>query len=384
MISQYTPHAADEALNDLRSRINLTRWPDEINNSGWEFGAGLTFMKDLADHWKDKFNWRDTEKLINSFPNYMYEKNDLKIHFLHIKGKNKDSIPLIITHGWPGSFLEMIKLIPLLTDNNEIVFDLIIPSIPGFGYSSKVTQPGCNLWFIANQWHELMEELGYKKYMTQGGDFGAGISTALALKYPENVAGIHLNYIPGSYVPHLPKNKKLTKEETKFRKHVDAWYTKEGSYAHQHRTKPLTLAYGLNDSPVGLCAWIIEKYASWSDSGVNAFNIFTKDELLSNVTLYWLTETIHSSIRLYNENSKAPLVFSANDFVKVPVGIAHFEKEDPFPPEAYIKRGYNIQHWSDFSEGGHFAAMEQPETMAKDIRAFAKKYSTVQTEAVQN
>ena len=266
----------------------------------------------------------------------------------------------------------MNKLIIPLTTNPEFSFDLIIPSIPGFGFSQKINVPGCNLWFIGDLWSKLIKELGYEKVLAQGGDFGAGISTALALKHPENVLGLHLNYIPGSYFPFLSETEKLTEEEILSQKNAEDWYTAEGAYSHQHRTKPLTLAYALNDSPVGLCAWIVEKFYGWSDCNGNIESVFTKDELLSNVSLYWFTETIHSSIRLYNENSKVPLHFSKNDFINIPVGIARFHKEEPFPPRKFIERGYNIQHWTDIPKGGHFAAMEQPALLANDIIQFAK------------
>lgn len=373
MISEFKCHIEESSIDDLKSRIKQCRWTDEIKGSGWQYGAGLSYTRELARYWVNRFDWRKVEDEINQYPNYIAEMDGTKIHFLHVKGKGKIAVPLVITHGWPGSFLEMMKLIPLLTANSEFSFDVIIPSIPGFGFSQKVTDAGCNLWFIAGLWNKLIKELGYKKVLLQGGDFGAGISSALALKHPENVMGLHLNYIPGSYLPYVPGTENFTEEEIRFQKSADDWYNTEGAYAHQHRTKPLTLAYGLNDSPVGLCAWIVEKFREWSDCSGNIENIFTKDELLANVSLYWFTETIHSSIRLYNENSKAPFHFSKNDFINIPVGIARFHKEEPFPPRKFIERGYNIQHWTDIPEGGHFAAMEQPELLAADIIKFTEK-----------
>jgi pimeloyl-ACP methyl ester carboxylesterase len=330
-------------------------------------------MRELADYWLTGFDWRQIELEINRCPNFVANIDGVNIHYIHIKAPGQKSIPIIITHGWPGSFLEMMKLIqPLTQSDSGISFDLIVPSMPGFGFSDKITKPGGNLFFIASIWNSLMKTLGYKKYIAQGGDFGAGVSTALALKYPENVMGIHLNYIPGSYFPFINSVDAFTEEEKDHLRYVDQWYSNEGAYAHQHRTRPLTLAYSLNDSPVGLCAWIVEKFFYWSDCNMQIESVFSKDDLLANVSLYWFTETIHS-IRLYNENSKVPLRFSKDDFVKVPVGIAHFKKEAPFPPRLFIERGYNLQHWSDFDSGGHFAAMENPSTLAKDIISFAKK-----------
>ena len=372
MITEFKCQISQPFVDDLKFRISHTRWTDEIKDSGWQYGANLSYIKELADFWLNKFDWRKAEDKINQYPNYIAEIDGIRIHFLHIKGKGKISLPLIITHGWPGSFMEMIKLIDLLTTDPEFSFDLIIPSIPGFGFSQKMNTPGCNLWFIGDLWNKLIKKLGYEKVIAQGGDFGAGISTALALKHPENMMGLHLNYIPGSYFPFLSKSEKLTEEEIQFQKSVESWSGTEGAYSHQHRTKPLTLGYSLNDSPVGLCAWIVEKFYGWSDCNGNIESVFTKDELLSNVSLYWFTGTIHSSIRLYNENSRAPLHFFKNDFINIPVGIARFHKEEPFPPRRFIERGYNIQHWTDIPTGGHFAAMEQPHLLANDIIQFAK------------
>jgi pimeloyl-ACP methyl ester carboxylesterase len=374
-IESFSIKVPQRAIEDLHSRIRHTRWPDEILHSEWNNGTSLAYTKEIADYWMSKFDWRRSEEQINQHPNFLAEINGIKIHFLHIKSLQKEAIPLIITHGWPGSFLEMMKLIPLL-QNSAIPFDLIIPSIPGFGFSQKVNTPGCNIWFIADLWNNLIKALGYKKVIAQGGDFGAGIHTALALRYPGILLGLHLNYIHSAYAPFLRPGEEYTMQERQFLESAKDWYDREGAYSHQQRTKPLTLAYGLQDSPVGLCAWILEKFYGWSDCNGNIESIFSKDELLSNISLYWFTETIHSSIRLYYENRKAPVHFTANDFVSVPVGIAHFHKEEPFPPRKFIERGFNIQQWSDISPGGHFAAVEQPHLLANDIITFAEKIST--------
>ena len=372
MIKKIEIQIEQKYLDDLKAKLLLTRWPDEIEGSGWNYGASLSYMKELSDYWITYFNWRKTESEINGYGNYIGLIDGYKIHFLHIKGKGEKRLPLIITHGWPYSFLEMFKLIPLLTEDPEMSFDLVIPSMPGYGFSQRITQPGCNVSFIADLWHKLMLELGYDKYGVQGGDFGAGVSTALAMKYPDHVTGLHMNYIPGNYVPVLPENEEFTKEENDYLDSEEEWYSREGGYSLEQNTKPLTLSYGLNDSPMGLCAWIVEKMFGWSQNRGYIGNVFTKDELLSNVTLYWVTETIHSSVRLYYENSKNPLIVGNESFIKTPTGIAHFMYEDPFPPRIFIERGFNIQHWSEFPEGGHFPAMEKPELLAEDIIKFFK------------
>ena len=373
MIKKIEINLAQSFLDDLQTRLKLTRWPDEIENSGWTYGASLSYMKELADYWANNFNWRKTESEINKFGNFVAQIDGYKIHFLHIRGKGEKSVPIIITHGWPSSFLEMLKLIPLLTENSDFSFDLVIPSIPGYGFSQKITQPGCNVSFIADLWHKLMTELGYDKYGVQGGDFGAGVSTALSMKYPDHVTGMHLNYIPGNYVPVLEENEEFTKEENDYFNLEEEWYSREGGYSLEQNTKPLTLAYGLTDSPAGLCAWIVEKMYGWAQCNGYIGNVFTKDELLSNVTLYWVTETLHSSIRLYNENSKNPLITGNNSYINIPTAIARFAYEEPFPPRKFVERGFNIQQWSEFPAGGHFPAIEKPELLTEDITGFFRK-----------
>ena len=369
-IQSFQIHVPDSVLADLRERIKRTRWPDEVTGSEWIFGAGLSYMKELADYWAGRFDWRRTEDDVNRYPQFMAEIDGYRIHFLHIRSGGTAARPLVLLHGWPGSFLEMMELVPLLSNNADMPFDLVIPSLPGYGFSQKVTTPGCGVQPMARLVNRLMESLGYGSFGIHGGDFGSGVGTALALKYPERVIGLHLNNIEGYYRPFLPEGRSLTPEETQFERESEAWYEKEGAYSHQQRTKPLTLAYGLNDSPVGLCAWIIEKFHGWSDCRGEIESVFTKDELLSNVTLYWVTETVHSSFRLYHESREAPLHFGIEDFVKVPVGIAHFPLEAPFPPRTYIERGYNVRHWTDMPAGGHFPSMEQPELLAGDIVRF--------------
>jgi len=373
MVKKIEIELAQSHLDSLKSKLRLTRWPDEIEGSGWTYGTSLSYMKELTDYWITYFDWRKTESEINKYGNFIAQIDGYKIHFLHIKGKGERSFPIIVTHGWPSSFLEMLKLIPLLTENSNFSFDLVIPSIPGYGFSQKITQPGCNVSFIADLWHKLMTELGYDKYGVQGGDFGAGVSTALSMKYPEHVTGMHLNYIPGNYVPMLEENEEFTKEENDYFNLEEEWYSREGGYSLEQNTKPLTLAYGLTDSPAGLCAWIVEKMFGWAQCNGYIGNVFTKDELLSNVTLYWVTETLHSSIRLYNENSKNPLIIGKNSYINIPTAIARFAYEEPFPPRKFVERGFNIQQWSEFPAGGHFPAIEKPELLAEDITSFFRK-----------
>jgi pimeloyl-ACP methyl ester carboxylesterase len=302
------------------------------------------------------------------------------VHFIHVRGAGPNPIPLIITHGWPGSFVEMLDVLPLLTnpaanggdpfDN----FDVVIPSLPGFGFSDRPDSAGMNMFRIADIWTALMEELGYNRFAAQGGDLGAGVSTALGLRHGERILGIHLNYIPGSYRPHIPDGDMTSPEERDSLAKMSQWAEENGAYAHLQSTRPRTAAYGLNDSPVGLAAWILEKMHAWSDCEGDLLSLFTRDQLLTNLTLYWSTESIFSSFRIYYEARKAPLAFGPGDRVSVPCAIAHFPKELPFPSRALIERGFNVRRWSEMPKGGHFAAMEQPELFVSDVREFFRPF----------
>lgn len=367
---------SDAAVDDLRFRLAHTRWPDAIPGSGWEYGIDLTYMRGLCDYWRVQFDWKLQLEKMSAFHHYRCTVDGIGIHFIHERGKGPAPMPLVLTHGWPGSFLEMLSIIPLLTDPASYggdpahSFDVVVPSLPGFGFSERPSRAGMNTWRIADLWAGLMSELGYGRFAAQGGDFGASVSTILGLRHPDRVVGIHLNYIPGTYRPYLEPGAKLDNIEQRFLEDSDRWYVDFGAYSHLQRNTPLTAAYGLNDSPAALAAWIVEKFRDWSDCDGEVERRFSKDELLSNVTLYWMTETIHSSCRLYYESKKAPLQFKPGEQVRVQCAVAHFPKEAPFPPRAWIERGYNIQQWTEMPRGAHFAAAEEPELLACDIAGF--------------
>jgi pimeloyl-ACP methyl ester carboxylesterase len=357
--------------------LKSTRWPDEIEGSRWDYGAHLGYIKELVMYWAARFDWREQEKGLNRLHHFRAVVDGTGIHFIHERGKGKLPFPLIITHGWPGSFVEMVKIIPLLADpaahggDPADAFDVVVPSIPGYGFSDRPALRGMDAFRIADLWSELMRGLGYNRFGAQGGDWGASISTVLGFRYPSSVAGVHLNYIPGSYMPYLGEDvRSVSIAEQQFLLDAGRWYEDEGGYAHEQRTKPQTLAMGLNDSPAGLAAWIVEKFREWSDCGGDVEQRFTRDELLTNVMIYWVTETIHSSSRLYYEARKAPLHFRKDERMQVPCGIAHLPLESPFPPREWIERFYNVQHWTEFPRGGHFAAAEEPALLAEDIRRF--------------
>jgi pimeloyl-ACP methyl ester carboxylesterase len=376
-IEKFTINISDSLLADLTRRLDATRWPDELENVGWELGSSLSYMKSLADYWRNGYEWRRQEATLNQLPQYRVALDGFHVHVVHVRSKHPKPLPLIITHGWPGSFVEMVKLIPLLTDpeahggSAEDAFDVIVPSLPGYGFSDRPTERGMNPFKVAALWARLMTELGYERFAAQGGDWGSTISTAIGLNHAQRIIGIHLNYIAGRFLFGGTLNQTPDDETSKsYLAELRAWTDLEGGYSHLQGTKPQTLAYALNDSPIGLAAWIVEKFRTWSDCNGELEGIFTRDELLTDVMIYWLTETLNSSARLYYESREQPLQLSPANRVEVPVAVAVFPKEIPMPPRALAERGYNILRWTLMPRGGHFAAMEQPGLLAQDIREF--------------
>jgi pimeloyl-ACP methyl ester carboxylesterase len=368
------------AVDDLRDRLQRARWPNDMPGSGSVYGFDRELLVDICDYWRDKFDWRAQLERLSTFNHYRLQAKGSTIHFIHERGKGPAPIPLILTHGWPGSFVEMIKIIPLLTDpaahgaNSVDAFDVVIPSLPGYGYSTGPISAGMSVFRIADLWVELMRTLGYDRFAAQGGDIGAGVSTVLGLRHADHMIGIHLNFIPGLYRPYLGTTTKLLPQEQIFLTEASRWFDENGAYAHIQGTRPHTASYALNDSPMGLAAWILEKFREWSDCGGDLYSTFTRDELLTNVTLYWMTQTIQSSFRLYYENRRAPLHFKQDDFVRPPCAIARFPKEILSPPREWVERGYNVQRWTHMPRGGHFAAAEQPELLAEDLRTFFRSF----------
>jgi len=378
-IEPFVPEYSAESVENLRDRILRNRWPDEVPGSSWDYGTDLNFLREVCDYWKSGFEWRNQIERFKVFPHFKTVINGQHIHFLRVRGKGRAPIPLILTHGWPGSFIEFLRIIPLLTDpagygaSEADSFDIIVPSLPGYGYSGKPGH-GMNIFAVADLWAALMAELGYERFAAQGGDNGAGVTTALGLRHPERLIGIHLNFIPGSYRPFLPPGTDLTEEEKNELKQAALWVEQNGAYWHIQRTTPLTPAYALNDSPVGLAAWILEKFQKWSDCNGDPRNALPIDEMLANITLYWITETIYSSFRMYFENTTASLALGKDDFIKVPCAVAHFPKEIFMLPRTWVERGYNLRRWTTMPRGGHFAAWEQPELLAEDLRAFFRAF----------
>ena len=373
----FTIDVPQSVLDDLAARLGRTRWPDQIPGSGWGYGADSGYLRGLVEYWRDSFDWRAQERQLNSLPQFRAHVDGFGLHFVHVKGKGPNPLPLIMIHGWPGSFYEMYKIAGPLTDPGSHggdpadAFDLVVPSLPGYGFSDRPQEPGMNIARAAELFAKLMTDvLGYPRFVAQGGDWGAAVTTALGYLYPKQVAGIHLNMVMARVVGD-PQGE-VSAEEAAWREQVAAWRSQESGYSQIQATKPQTLAYGLNDSPAGLAAWIVEKFRSWSDCGGDVESIYTKDQLLTNVMLYWVTQTINSSTRFYYENSHTAPAVPPGNRVEVPVGVAMFPKEIMRTPRSVAERAMNIQHWTEMPKGGHFAAMEQPELLAADVRTFAR------------
>jgi pimeloyl-ACP methyl ester carboxylesterase len=379
-IEPFRIHIDDHDIEDLRRRLRETRWSQSVAGAGWKMGMDAAYLRSLIDYWCNQFDWRTVEVTLNR-PHHFQARSDAgSLHFVHLKGSGAHPIPIVLTHGWPSTFAELLELGQMLATPSTFGaassegFDVVIPSLPGYAFSSAPSTVGTNAFTIADQWATLMATLGYTKFMAHGGDIGAGVSTALGLRHSDRLLALHLNYIPGSYQPDIPESAPLTHEETEFLARRSTWNDEEGGYAHVQSTKPDVLAPSLNDSPVGLAAWMVDKFRSWSDCDGDVERRFTRDEILTTVSLYWFTRSMPSAIRLYWEGRKRPLKFAPGEKVNVPVAIAHFPREIPIPPRTYVERGYNVARWTEMPKGGHFAAHEEPVSLANDIRAFARQF----------
>jgi pimeloyl-ACP methyl ester carboxylesterase len=350
----------DADLDDLRSRLSRTRWPEAECVDDWSQGIPLAYTRELADYWGNDYDWRAREAALNRFDHYTTEIDGLDLHFIHQRSVHDNAFPLLITHGWPGSIVEFHKVIEPLTERG---FDVVCPSLPGYGFSAKPTSTGWGIERIADAWDVLMNRLGYQRYGAQGGDWGATVTTQLG-RNGGRCAAIHLNMPLGR----PPKDLTNPTEDELAAIERGAYYRKwDNAYAKQQMTRPQTLGYGLVDSPVGQLAWIVEKFWSWMDCNGHPENVVTKDEILDNVMLYWLTATGASSARLYWESFGG---FGRGERVELPTGIASFPKEILKAPRNWCEAGYHITHWTDMPRGGHFAAFEQPELFVDDVSTF--------------
>jgi epoxide hydrolase len=360
----------EEQLADLRDRLRKTRWPEAETVDDWSQGIPLAYVKELCRYWSDEYDWRGTESRLNSIPQFTTQLDGLNIHFLHVRSPHRGALPLIVTHGWPGSIVEFLKVIGPLTDpvahggDASDAFDVICPSLPGYGYSERPNQTGWGVERIAGAWTQLMARLGYDRYGAQGGDWGAMVTTAIGHQDAAHLAGIHLN-MPVAR-PTAEDMAELTEQERvalAAAVHYQRW---ESGYFKEQSTRPQTVGYGLVDSPAAQCAWIVEKFWAWTDCAGHPENAISRDELLDNVMLYWLPSTGASSARLYWESGRG-----SSDPIVVPTGCSIFPKEIARTSRRWAARRYtDIRYWNELDRGGHFAAFEQPELFVQELRSF--------------
>jgi pimeloyl-ACP methyl ester carboxylesterase len=374
-VEPFRIHVDDAVLNDLRRRIAATRWPEPSPGAAWAQGTDLSYLKGLLAYWGDGFDWRAEERRLNDFHHFRVVIDGVAIHFVHERSVSGAGIPVVLLHGWPSTFAELLPMVALLTDPEAHAidgpaFDVVIPSLPGYGFSERPKR--ANYRDVARLLHGLMGELGYERYGACGGDFGAGVATLLALDQPESLSGIHLSTLEMS--PQLDgRSRLLSDAETKYLAQRDTWDASERGYSAIQSTKPQTLAYGLNDSPAGLAAWIVEKWRSWADSGGDIEHVVSRNALLTMLTIYWVTGSITTSIRDYYDNRWNGVALGADAFVSVPTGIANFARQFAFegqPPREWAERLYNVVRWTEMPRGGHFAPVEEPRLLAEDVAAF--------------
>ena len=374
---------SDELLVDLDERLARTRFPEQIGES-WVYGTDRAYLQELVSYWLNEYDWREQEQHLNTFDHYKTEIEGLDIHFIHQRSPEPDALPIIITHGWPGSVVEFLEIIGPLTDpvayggKAEDAFHVIAPSMPGFGFSGKPTEPGVGPEQIADIHAQLMERLGYARYGAQGGDWGAGVSRWMAYNYPEQVVGLHLNMVLAGPPPDSDDpTGGATPEELERMQARRAVLADGFAYSQIQGTRPQSIGYGLDDSPAGLAGWIVEKFQSWCDCNGDPESVFTKDELLTNIMFYWVTQSATSAARLYYESSHQStggLITAPPGRVEVPTAGAIFPKDLSLTPRRWAEAHYNITHWTEMPYGGHFAAFEQPELLVEDLRSF---YGTV-------
>ena len=374
----------DTAIQDLRERLGRTRFPDQAPGEPWAYGTDLAWMRELVEYWQTKFNWRAQEARLNAFPQFKVELAGVDIHYLHVQGKGPNPMPLLLSHGWPGSVFEFLVLIPMLTDPARFggdpadAFTVVAPSLPGFGLSFTAGQPRLGVEQMADAFASLMTDvLGYPRFATQGGDWGASVSSRLGFAHPDKTIGVHLNLLPLRRDPTRVLSAVPTPEERRYLDELKHWIGEETGYATLQATKPQTLAFAMTDSPAGLAAWISEKFRTWSDCGGDVESVFTKDEMLANISLYWFTAAIGSSFWPYYARHHGPWPIPDGQTVDVPMGYCEFPTEIVRPPRSLAQRTFtNIQRWSVMPRGGHFAAMEQPEALAAEIREFYRPLRT--------
>jgi len=373
VIERFEIRIDGSVLDDLRNRLALTRLPDQIDGTGWEYGIPEDYLRDLVEYWRDTYDWRAQEARLNELAHFRTWIDGQSIHFIHARSAHADAFPVLLMHGWPGSVVEFLDVIPRLTDpeahdgSAADAFHVIAPSLPGYGFSEPTRTRGWGPSRVAAAFTELMDRLGYTRYGAQGGDWGAQVATRIGALDPKHCVGIHLN-MPLADRPDEPEP--LSDAEQADLAVIAHFRREESGYAQEQGTKPQTLGVALNDSPAGLLAWIVEKFRTWSDCDGHPENAFTRDQMITNVMTYWVTQTITSSMRLYWERLHGDAQEQEHEFVGVPTGVARYPKEPLRIPRPWVERRYNVTHWADMPRGGHFAAMEQPALFVDDLRIF--------------
>ncbi len=365
----------DAELTDLARRIEATRWPDQLPHSGWTYGADVSALRPMAEHWAGGYDWRRHEAELNAFSQFTTTIDGQRIHFVHVRSKEPDALPLILTHGWPGSVHEFTHLIGPLTDpvahggSADDAFDVVVPSLPGYGFSGPTADEGWDVRRTAAAFVELMAGLGYERYGAQGGDWGSMVTRHIADLDAAHLTGVHVNMIAAGPPGEPDDLADLTERETAAMARMQDYLTTGSGYVAIQSTRPQTLAYGLVDSPVALLSWIAEKFWAWTDNDGTIESAVPIDDLLTNVSIYWFTGTGGSSARMYYESlrSGAARTPPTKD---VPLGVASFPKEIVFARRRWVERDNDLVQWSEFDRGGHFAALEEPDLLLDDVRAF--------------
>jgi pimeloyl-ACP methyl ester carboxylesterase len=380
-IQPFTINIPDVVLTDLQRRLSNTRWMKPIGSKDWEYGINPKYLEEFISYWKDKFNWRAQEEKLNKFKHFTADVEDYNLHVIHEKGNAPICVPILLLHGWPDSFYRFNKIMPMLTQlasvdqHDKIAFDVVVPSLPGFGFtrSPRLVNQQQPMRHTASLMFTLMTDvLGYSQFVIAGGDGGSPLAQTMAIDYPETVKAIYITDV-GWHAQGVDLTT-LSKKEKKYAEKGKQEFMQQGAYAMVQTTKPQTLAYALNDSPAALAAWILDRFYFWCDGNGEIEKCFTKDELLTNIMIYWSTQTIASSMRAYRMETLSPTLTS-KDYVKTPTGLGLFPKDiGGVPPREFVDRTLNVQHWTEFERGGHFTAWEQPHPMAADMQKF---FSTI-------
>jgi len=370
VVRPYRIDVPDAVLDDLRDRLARTRWPEPIPGADWDYGANVDAVRDLCAYWQDGYDWRAPEARLNAVPQFLCEVDGVDLHFWHVRGTGPDPLPLVLVHGWPGSIVEFFELIGPLTDpgahggNPADAFDVVVPALPGFGFGGRPRERGWGISRIAAAFDTLMSTLGYDRYGAQGGDWGSMVSSKLGAAYPERVVGVHLNMLTA------PPPRTPVPEDAEALERDRLWRTQEAAYSRVQRTKPDSLTVAQTDSPAGLAAWIVEKFRTWSDCDGDVEGAFGRDTLLTNLMFYWAPSSVASAARIYYENQRDPAGVVTRGRVEVPVGYAAFPREIFRPPRSWAEPHYAIARWTEMPRGGHFAALEAPDLLLDDVRAF--------------